>query len=79
MGKYVKIDQAYAPAGYDEYRDSFPMNGQIAEKAIPVVIEEEFQAGRIKRKITLEEMIDRSFIKMIGGDNPIPSPRRRAL
>ena len=67
MGKYVKIDQAYAPAGYDEYRDSFPMNGQIAEKAIPVVIEEEFQAGRIKKKITLEEMIDRSFIKMLGG------------
>jgi NitT/TauT family transport system substrate-binding protein len=67
MRKYVKIDPAYAPAGYDEYRDSFPLNGQIAEKAIPVVIEEEFRTGRIKKKVTLEDMIDRSFIKMLGG------------
>jgi NitT/TauT family transport system substrate-binding protein len=67
MRKYVKIDPAYAPAGYDEYRDSFPLNGQIAEKAIPVVIEEELRTGRIKKKLTLEDMVDRSFIKMIGG------------
>jgi NitT/TauT family transport system substrate-binding protein len=67
IGKYVKLDPAYAPAGYDEYRDSFPLNGQIAEKAIPVVIEEEFQAGRIKKKVTLDDMIDRSFISMLGG------------
>lgn len=67
MRKYVKIDPAYAPAGYDEYRDSFPLNGQIAEKAIPVVIDEEFRTGRIKRKLTTEDMIDRNFIKMLGG------------
>src|SRR5437773_2913129 len=58
MQKYVKMDPAYAPAGYDEYRESFPVNGQIAEKAIPVVIDEEFRAGRIKKKVTLEDMID---------------------
>ncbi len=67
MGKYVKLDPAYAPAGYDEYRDSFPLNGQISEKVIPVVIEEEFQTGRIKKKVTLDDMVDRSFIKMLGG------------
>jgi len=67
MQKYVKMDPAYAPAGYDEYRESFPVNGQIAEKAIPVVIDEEFRAGRIKKKVTLEDMIDRSFISMVGG------------
>jgi NitT/TauT family transport system substrate-binding protein len=66
MGKYVKLDPAYAPAGYDEYRDSFPLSGQIAEKIIPTVIEEEFQTGRIKKKVTLEDMIDRSFIKTLG-------------
>src|SRR6266508_3223956 len=65
MGKYVKLDPAYAPAGYDEYRDSFPLNGQIAEKVIPAVIEEEFQAGRIKKKVTVEDMVDRSFIKAL--------------
>jgi NitT/TauT family transport system substrate-binding protein len=66
MGKYVKLDPAYAPAGYDEYRDSFPLNGQIAEKVIPAVIEEEFQAGRIKKKVTVEDMVDRSFVKALG-------------
>jgi ABC-type nitrate/sulfonate/bicarbonate transport system substrate-binding protein len=66
MTKYVKLDPVYAPAGYDEYRNSFPLNGQIAEKVIPAVIEEEFQAGRIKKKVTLEDMVDRSFIKSLG-------------
>jgi NitT/TauT family transport system substrate-binding protein len=65
--KYVKMDPAYAPAGYGEYRDSFPVSGQIAEKAIPVVIEQEFEAGRIKRKISLDELIHRSFISQLGG------------
>ncbi len=65
--KYVKMDPAYAPGGYDEYRDSFPLNGKIAEKAIPVVIEQEFETGRIKRKIALDELIDRSFINLLGG------------
>lgn len=67
MQKFVKMDPAYAPAGYDEYRDSFPLNGQIAEKVIPEVIEEEFRVGRIKRKITLDELIDRSYIQAFGG------------
>jgi NitT/TauT family transport system substrate-binding protein len=62
MQKYVKMDPAYAPAGYDEYRGSFPLNGQIAEKVIPVVIEQEYETGRIKKKITVEDMVDRSFI-----------------
>ena len=67
MMKYVKIDPAYAPAGYDEYRDSFPLNGQIAEKAIPTVIDEEFRTGRIKKHLTVEDMVDRSFISALGG------------
>jgi NitT/TauT family transport system substrate-binding protein len=65
MRKYVKLDPAYAPAGYDEYRDSFPINGEIAEKAIPVVIEEEFRTGRLKRNLTVDDMLDRSFIKSL--------------
>jgi len=65
--KYVKIDPAYAPAGYEEYKESFPINGRIAEKTIPVVIEQEFEAGRIKKKITLDDLVDRSFMSLIGG------------
>jgi NitT/TauT family transport system substrate-binding protein len=66
LQKYVKMDPAYAPAGYDEYRDSFPLNGQIAEKVIPLVIEQELESGRIKKKITVEDMIDRSFMSAMG-------------
>lgn len=65
LRKYVKMDPAYAPAGYDEYRDSFPLNGYIAEKTIPVVIDQEYESGRIKRKISLDELIDRSFINQL--------------
>ena len=66
MRKYVKMDPAYAPAGYDQYRTSFPMNGVIAEKAIPTVIDQEFENGRLKRRITADEMIDRTFINLLG-------------
>ena len=66
MKKHVKMDPAYAPAGYDEYRDSFPINGQIAEKAIPTVIEQEFESGRLKKKVTVEDMVERSFMKALG-------------
>ena len=65
--KYVKIDPAYAPAGYEQYRDSFPINGRLAEKAIPVVIEQEFDSGRIKKKITIDDLVDHSFMSLIGG------------
>jgi NitT/TauT family transport system substrate-binding protein len=67
LRKYVKIDPAYAPSGYDQYRTSFPPNGVIAEKPIQTVIDQEFENGRLKRKVTLAEMIDRSFISMLGG------------
>ena len=65
--KYVKMDPAYAPSGYDEYRDSFPVNGRIAEKAVPAVIEQEYEGGRLRRKISADEIIDRSFISLLGG------------
>jgi NitT/TauT family transport system substrate-binding protein len=67
MRKYVKIDPAYAPAGYDQYRTSFPMNGVIAEKTIPTVIDQEFENGRLKRRLTVDELIDRTFISLLGG------------
>lgn len=65
--KYVKMDPAYAPAGYEEYRGSFPVDGKIAEKPISGVIDHEYKVGRIKKKITLDELIDRSFMNMPGG------------
>jgi NitT/TauT family transport system substrate-binding protein len=67
IAKYVKIDPAYMPSGYDQYRNSFPLDGRIAEKAIPTVIAQEFEHGRIKKKISVEDLLDRSFITQLGG------------
>jgi ABC-type nitrate/sulfonate/bicarbonate transport system substrate-binding protein len=66
LRKFVKMDPAVAPAGYDQYRDSFPVDGQIAEKGIGIVADQEFEQGRTKRKLTIDDMVDRSFIKLLG-------------
>ena len=66
LRKYVQMDAAESAAGYDEYRDSFPLDGRIAEKGITVAIDQEVEAGRLKKKIPLNEMIDYSFINLLG-------------
>jgi NitT/TauT family transport system substrate-binding protein len=67
LRKYVKIDPADAPAGYAEYRDSFPVDGKISERGVTIVAEQEFEQGRAKRKITVDDMIDRSFMSALAG------------
>ncbi len=66
LRKYVQMDAAQAAAGYDEYRDSFPLDGRIAEKGITVAIDQEVEAGRLKRKIPVSEMVDYTFINLLG-------------
>lgn len=66
LKKFVKMDPAHAPAGYDQYRDSFPVDGKIAEKGIGIVAVEEFDQGRIKRRVSVDEMLDRSFMNLLG-------------
>ena len=67
LRKFVKMDPVHAPAGYDQYRDSFPIDGKIAEQGIATVANEEFEQGRVKRRVTVDEMIDRSFITLLRG------------
>ena len=62
LRKYVGLDAAEAAAGYDEYRDSFPLDGRILDAGITATIEQEIETGRLKGKISLNEMIDSSFI-----------------
>lgn len=66
LRKYVQMDAAEAAAGYDEYRDSFPLDGRLLEKGIALAIEQEWETGRIKRKIPPGEMIDPTFINLLG-------------
>ena len=66
LRKYVGLDAAEAAAGYDEYRDSFPLDGRILDVGITATVEQEIETGRLKRKISVNEMIDYSFINAMG-------------
>ena len=54
LRKYVGLDAAEAAAGYDEYRDSFPLDGRILDAGISATIEQEIETGRLKGKISAE-------------------------
>jgi NitT/TauT family transport system substrate-binding protein len=66
LEKYVGLNAAEAAAGYDEYRESFPLDGRILDAGIVATIEQEIETGRLKGKIPLSEMIDNSFINSLG-------------
>jgi NitT/TauT family transport system substrate-binding protein len=66
LGKYVGLNAAEAAAGYDEYRESFPLDGRILDAGIVATIEQEIETGRLKGKIPVSEMIDNSFINSLG-------------
>ena len=66
LRKYVGLDAGEAAAGYDEYRDSFPLDGRILDAGITATVEQEIETGRLKTKISASEMIDPSFIGAIG-------------
>ena len=66
LRKYVGLNAAEAAAGYDEYRESFPLDGRILDAGIVATVEQELETGRLKGKIPLSEMIDSSFINSLG-------------
>jgi len=66
LRKYVGLDATEAAAGYDEYRDSFPLDGRILDAGITATVEQEIETGRLKGKVSLNEMIDYSFIISMG-------------
>jgi NitT/TauT family transport system substrate-binding protein len=66
LRKYVGLNAAEAAAGYDEYRESFPLDGRILDAGIVATVEQELETGRLKGKILLSEMIDSSFINSLG-------------
>jgi NitT/TauT family transport system substrate-binding protein len=69
LRKYVGLDASEAAAGYDEYRESFPLDGRILDAGIVATIEQETETGRLKGKISANEMIDQSFINLMGKTN----------
>ena len=66
LRKYVGLNAAEAAAGYDEYRESFPLDGRILDAGIIATIEQEIETGRLKGKMSASEMIDFGFINLLG-------------
>ena len=66
LRKYVGLNAAEAAAGYDEYRESFPLDGRILDAGIVATVDQEIETGRLKSKIPVSEMIDSSFINALG-------------
>jgi NitT/TauT family transport system substrate-binding protein len=66
LRKYVGLNVVEAAAGYDEYRDSFPLDGRLLDAGITATVEQELETGRLKGKLSLNEMIDYSFINVLG-------------
>jgi len=66
LRKYIGLNAAEAAAGYDEYRESFPLDGRILDAGIVATVEQEIETGRLKGKIPVSEMIDNSFINSLG-------------
>jgi len=66
LRKYVGLDAKEAAAGYDEYRGSFPLDGRILDAGITATVEQEAEAGRLKNKISVGDLIDASFIAAFG-------------
>jgi ABC-type nitrate/sulfonate/bicarbonate transport system substrate-binding protein len=65
LRKLVGLDAAEAAAGYDEYRESFPLDGRILDAGIIATIEQEIETGRLKGKVSAGDMIDESFINLM--------------
>ena len=65
LRKLVGLDAAEAAAGYDEYRESFPLDGRILDAGIIATIEQEIETGRMKGKVSAGDMIDESFIHLM--------------
>jgi NitT/TauT family transport system substrate-binding protein len=66
LRKYVGLDAAEAAAGYDEYRDSFALDGRILDAAITATVDQELETRRLKGKLSVSDMIDYSFINALG-------------
>ena len=66
LRKYVGLDAGEAAAGYDEYRESFPLDGRILDAGITATVEQEIETGRLKSKLPTNELIDLTFINAMG-------------
>lgn len=61
--RYVGLKDKDARDGYEEYKDAWPMNGRPDLKSIEMLIEQSFDASEIKKKYSIKEIVDDTFMK----------------
>jgi NitT/TauT family transport system substrate-binding protein len=62
MQKAMRFDQPTARDGYKAYVASLPDDGRIGEKGFQLLVDQMFEEGTIKRRLTMTDLIDYRYI-----------------
>ena len=65
LRKGLRFDEKTAAEAYDVYVKSFPNDGHVAEKGMELLLEQMFDSGILKRKLSLADVIDYRFQKEV--------------
>jgi NitT/TauT family transport system substrate-binding protein len=62
MQKAMRFDQPTARDGYKAYVASLPDDGRVGEKGFQLLVDQMFDEGTIKRRLTMTDLIDYRYI-----------------
>jgi NitT/TauT family transport system substrate-binding protein len=62
MQKAMRFDQPTAREGYKAYVASLPDDGRVGEKGFQLLVDQMFEEGTIKRRLTMTDLIDYRYI-----------------
>ncbi|HEX2387367.1 MAG TPA: ABC transporter substrate-binding protein [Candidatus Binatia bacterium] len=62
MQKAMRFDQPTARDGYNAYVASLPDDGRVGEKGFELLVDQMFDEGTIKRRLTMTDLIDYRYI-----------------
>jgi NitT/TauT family transport system substrate-binding protein len=62
MQKAMRFDEPTARDGYKAYVASLPDDGRVGEKGFELLVDQMFQEGTIKRRLTMTDLIDYRYI-----------------
>jgi ABC-type nitrate/sulfonate/bicarbonate transport system substrate-binding protein len=63
LQKALRFDPQVAKEGYHAYVSSLPDDGRIAEKGLELTVDQMFESGTLKRKFSMNELIDYRYIR----------------
>ena len=63
LEKALRFDPQLAKEGYHAYVSSLPDDGRIAEKGLELTVDQMFESGTIKKKFSMNELIDYRYIR----------------